>query len=456
MEQDILSSTGRQQRGFSARIVAAFEKYMPETFSLSIILTFAVIISALVFAPKASFDNIATSWFTGVFGILAFAFQMILILATGFAIADAPPVQKLLARLASNVTSPVRAVLVIFPIVGAAAWLNWGLGLVVGAFLSREIAKRNAIDFAWLVAASYSAWSICNCGLSSSIALSQASPGNVINFTEKATGHVIGLSQTIFAPFVLVPVTIITVVMAMIFVVMHPGNPIPGNFANQTVEMETDLHDASRGGRTVAQAIEGSVLGNIALIALGFAYIVQRAVAGEFDLDINMMILLFLLAGLALQQTPKAYAAAIRRAAGHMGSMLLQYPIYGGIMGILRGTGLASAIAQGFVAVATFKTLPLLAFASSMIITFLIPSAGGHWAVDGPIVIPAAVSLHASLPHTAMAVAMAENVSNMLQPFWAIPLVAIAGVKIQRVVGFTATTFFVSLFIYALSLLFIP
>jgi short-chain fatty acids transporter len=452
----VVVSSDRQGQGFAARIVAVFEKYMPETFSLSILLTFAVILGAVLAAPKHSLNDITSSWFTGAFGILAFAFQMILILATGFAIADAPPVQRLLKMLALNASSPGRAVLILFPIVAAAAWLNWGFGLVVGAFLSREIAKYNDLDFAWLVAGSYSAWSVCNAGLSSSIALSQASAGNVLNFTEKATGHIIGLNETVFAPFVLIPVVLIVGVMGMIFIRMHPNSPVRGIFAGHATEMEPDHEIEARAPRTLAAAIEGSVLGNIALIALGLAYIAQIVLAGEFELDINMMILLFLLIGLALQRTPKAYAAAIRRAAGHVGSMMLQYPIYGGIMGILKGTGLASTIAHGFVAIATSATLPLFAFASSLIITFLIPSAGGHWAVDGPIMIPAAAALHANLPHTAMAVAMAENVSNMLQPFWAIPLVAIAGVKIQRVVGYTAITFFVSLVIYALSLAFIP
>jgi short-chain fatty acids transporter len=161
---------------------------------------------------------------------------------------------------------------------------------------------------------------------------------------------------------------------------------------------------------------------------------------------------MFFLIGLALQRTPIAYADSIRRAAHQTGSMLLQYPMYGGIMGIMRGTGLAAAISKGFVAVATPVTLPLWSFLSSMIITLLIPSAGGHWAVDGPFVVPAALALHASVPHSIMAVAMAENVSNMLQPFWAVPVVAIAGIRIQRVMGYTAITFAVSLVIYAGSL----
>jgi short-chain fatty acids transporter len=175
-----------------------------------------------------------------------------------------------------------------------------------------------------------------------------------------------------------------------------------------------------------------------------------------FELDINTTILIFLLIGLALQRTPIAYADAIRGAARQTGSMLLQYPVYGGIMGIMIGTGLASVIAKAFVAIATPATLPVWSYLSSLIITLLIPSAGGHWAVQGPFVLPAALSLHASVPHTAMGVAMAENVSNMLQPFWAVPVVAIAGIRIQRVMGYTAVTFAVSLVIYAAALWLIP
>jgi short-chain fatty acids transporter len=175
-----------------------------------------------------------------------------------------------------------------------------------------------------------------------------------------------------------------------------------------------------------------------------------------FELDINTTILVFLLIGLALQRSPIAYADSIRRAAGQTGSMLLQYPIYGGIMGIMIGTGLAGLIAKAFVAIATPVTLPMWSYFSSLIITLLIPSAGGHWAVQGPFVLPAALSLHASLPRTAMGVAMAENVSNMLQPFWAVPMVAVAGIKIQKVMGYTAVTFVVSLVIYAAALWLIP
>ncbi len=444
------------RRGLVTGLVYAFEQIMPDPFVLSIGLTLLVILLALGFAPHASVPDILNSWYNGTFNILGFALQMILILATGYAIADAPVVQRGLRGLAGRVRTPTRAALLIFSVVGTAAWLNWGLGLVVGALLAREIARRVRVDFAWLVACSYSAWSVCNSGLSSSIALSQASHGNALNLVEKATGKVVGLSQTILAPFVFVPTLMVLVVMAAIFIRMHPKPEDVVEFKEAAASIEADSHARQAASSSVATRVERSVFGTLILLVLGVGYLAMTWVRKGFELDINTTILIFLLIGLALQGRPIAYADAIRKAAQQTGSMLLQYPMYGGIMGIMIGTGLASVIAKAFVVIATPVTLPLWSYLSSLLITLVIPSAGGHWAVQGPFVLPAALSLHASVPRTAMGVAMAENVSNMLQPFWAVPVVAIAGIRLQRVMGYTAITFAVSLVIYAAALWLIP
>ena len=447
-----------RRRGIVPSLVYVFEQVMPDPFVLSIGLTLVVSLAAVAFAPHALLPMILTSWYDGTFNILGFALQMILILATGYAIADAPIVQRGLRAMAAGVPTPIRAALTVFPIVAIAAWLNWGLGLIVGALLSREIAKRVKVDFAWLVAGSYSAWSVCNSGLSSSIALSQASHGNALNLVEKATGQVIPLSETVFAPFVLIPTTLVVVIMTAIFIWIHPkpDDVIVFKEAKTETEGEPDPHARGTAPSSFAARAERSILGTLVLLTLGGGYLAVTWQSKGFELDINTTILIFLLVGLALQRTPIAYADSIRKAAGQTGSMLLQYPVYGGIMGIMTGTGLASVIAKTFVAIATPTTLPVWSYLSSLIITLLIPSAGGHWAVQGPFVLPAALSLHASVPRAAMGVAMAENVSNMLQPFWAVPVVAIAGIRIQRVMGYTAITFVVSLVIYAMALWLIP
>ncbi|RZF30678.1 short-chain fatty acid transporter [Paraburkholderia sp. UYCP14C] len=447
-------------RGIVEGLVYVFEQVMPDPFVLSICLTFFVAVLAVLIAPTGNLPTLLDSWYTGTFGILGFALQMILILATGYAIAEAPIVQRGLRALASHANSPTRAALLVFPVVAVAAWLNWGLGLIVGALLSREIARRVDVDFAWLVAGSYSAWSICNSGLSSSIALSQASHGNALNLVEKATGHVVPLSETIFAPFVFIPTVLVVVVMTAIFIKMHPKAENVIAFRHSGEEAadapSDDPHARASSATSLAARLEQSMLGTLLLLALGIGYLAITWHKEGFDLDINNTILIFLMIGLALQRTPIAYANSIRRAARQTGSMLLQYPMYGGIMGIMKGTGLASMIAKAFVTIASPVTLPLWSYLSSLIITLLVPSAGGHWAVQGPFVLPAALSLHASVPRTAMGVAMAENVSNMLQPFWAVPIVAIAGIRIQRVMGYTAVTFAVSLVIYAAALWLVP
>ena len=442
-----------RDRGLVASMVHLFEQVLPDAFVLSIGLTVLVIALALAFAPNNSVPTILTAWYNGTFAILTYAAQMILMLAAGFAVADAAIVRAGLSRLSSRVRTPAHAVVLLFPLIALAAWLNWALGMILAAFLAREIGKRTKVDFAWLVAANYSAWSICNSGLSSPIPLSQASHGNVLNLTEKATGHVLPLTQTILAPFVLIPTVLVVVSMTLIFVLIHPKPEDTQVFSEAPTPLAEASEKRGRDAATPASRAERSFIGTALLLVVGVAYLLMTWSTKGFELDINSTILVFVLIGLALQGSPIAYANAIREASGHTGSMLLQYPVYGGIMGIMTVTGLAAVIAKMFVVVASPATLPIWSFLSSVVITFFVPSAGGHWAVQGPFVLPAAVNLHASIPHAAMGVAMAENVSNMLQPFWVAPVAAMAGIKLQRVMGYTAITFAVSFVIYGGALL---
>jgi short-chain fatty acids transporter len=137
------------------------------------------------------------------------------------------------------------------------------------------------------------------------------------------------------------------------------------------------------------------------------------------------------------------------------GSLVLQYPLYGGIMGIMTTTGLAGVISQLFLAFSIGRTLPFWTYVSSLTITLFIPSGGGHWAVQGPFVLPAALALHSSLAGTTMGVAMGESVANMIQPFFALPLLAIAGIPMRRMMGFMVITFVVALVAFGLSMLFL-
>jgi len=429
---------------------------MPDALILAVGLTALVALAAAIFAPMGTLPVILTSWYAGLFGILGFAFQMILVLVTGHALAHSPLVQLSLKALVRVVKTPNKAVVATFLTAALASWINWGFGLVVGAVLAREIAKDVRVDFAWLVAAAYSGFVIYASGPSGSIPLSQASPGNALNIVEKITGRIVPYSDSIFGMFNVVPTLLVVIIMPFVLIwlrprdeEMQPFKPPPESAAPPPPRAEPGT------ALSLTRRIERSPAGSLFLVAAGVGYLIVQAQAGSLSVDINLVIFLFLIAGLLLHGSPLNYADAVKNAARQTGSMMLQYPIYGGIMGIMTATGLAEQISRSIATAASAHTLPILSFISSIFISLIIPSGGGHWAVQGPFTIPAAVELNASIPASTMAVAMGEEVANMLQPFWALPLVAIAGIGIQRVLGFTVVTFFVSTLVYGAALLFL-
>ena len=192
-----------------------FERITPDPYIFAVVLTILTALLAAIFAPKGSAEVILTGWYNGLFSILAFAFQMVLVLVTGYALSNSRPVRQFLTRLAGVATTPKRAVVVIVTTVMVTSFVNWGCGLVVAGLLAREIAKRIRIDFGWLVAAAYSGWIIWASGLSSSIALAQATPGSVLNVVQKLTGKVLPLNETVFAPFNLLPVLLLVVIVPL-------------------------------------------------------------------------------------------------------------------------------------------------------------------------------------------------------------------------------------------------
>ena len=434
--------------------VYLFERLRPEPFVFAILLTILTAILAFVFAPKHTLPEVLTGWYGGIFQIFPFAFQMVLILVTGYALTSAPPVAALLRRIAAIPKTPRGAVALTVFVGLATVTLNWGFGLVASAVFAREIAKRHRLDFAWLLAAAYSGFLMFPPGLSSSIALAQATPGSPLNITEKLTGAVVPLGQSLLAPFNLVPSILLFIVLPWLFSRMEPAEADmqPADQARLAEEDKPKPRAISIGFGGV---MDRAWILNLALVVAAFGYIGMQLAHGTFHLDINALILIFLALGLLLHWRPIAYVDAVNNAARVTGSLLLQYPIYGGIMGMMTATGLAAVIAKWFIVISTPMTLPFWAFISSIIISIFVPSGGGHWAVQGPFIVPAAAALHVSQAAAAQAVGYGEGVANMIQPFWALPLLAIAGIGMRRVLGFTVMSFFVSLVIFGASVLFL-
>ncbi|MBV9874099.1 MAG: short-chain fatty acid transporter [Verrucomicrobia bacterium] len=455
-------------RRLTAFFVRVFERYTPDPYVLAVGLTVLTAILAALFAPKGSATTIFTGWYNGLFSILAFAFQVLLILVTGFALSTSAPVRTVLRRLASLGTTPNRAIVLTIVTVYFASFLNWGFGLVVAGLIAKEIAQRIRIDFGWLVGGAYSGWMIFSSGFSSSIALSLATPGSNLNIVEKVTGKVLPLSATLLTPLNLLPAVLLLIALPVLFCAIKPtDSEVQIAVLNPSDDPEKDqepegpdfapssrLREASSGEPvTLARRLEQSCVLNLVMVIAGIIALGCIWRQSGFFLDLNSVIFLFLIAGLLLHWRPIAYIQAVNRAARVTGPLILQYPLYGGIMGILISTGLADVVAKAFIQFADAHTLPFCNYVASLFISLFVPSAGGHWAVQGPFAVPAAVGLHASQAATAMGVAYGEQVADMIQPFWALPVVAVAGISIRRVMGFTVMSFLLGTALFGAALL---
>ena len=429
------------------------ERYIPNPYLYAVVLTFITVAAALIWTPSGLLKVVA-SWYDGIWNILAFAMQMALILVTGVTLADTPLVRGLLRRLASLPTRQAGAAITVFLAAAVASWLNWGFGLVVGALVAREIAKRlRDVDFGFLVAAAYMGFMVWASGLSSSIALATATHGSALNIVEKVTGKTAGFGETIFTAYNLVPVVLLVILMPVALYFMGPEETDMKKVDPQVLMRQDEVaHEGTR-ARTFATVLEDSWLLTVLLVLMGVVYEWHTIAAKGFHLDINGFIFIVLMLGLLFHWRPIRYVRAFESGARTVGPILLQFPLYGGIMGIMTGTGLAGIIAASFVAFSTQHTLPFWSFISSNIITLFVPSGGGHWAVQGPFMIPAAVKLHVGAAITAMGTAMGEETANMIQPFWALPILAIARLGIKDIMGYCVIGLIISLILFGGSLL---
>lgn len=431
--------------------VRIMQKWMPDPFLFAVILTFLTWGLSLALTDAGVVD-LGDYWFKGVFRLLPFAMQMILILVSGHALANAPLVRRGLDRLSSLPSTQGQAAVTVLLGAAAASLLNWGFGLVVGAILAKRVAARlRTADFAFLVAAAYSGFIVWESGLSSSIALISATPGSAMNFAETLGGRVLPLHETLLSALNLVPVALLLVILPLLFVWMQPRpeavRPFdPPREADDGEESETGPPTPAR---RIEEARPVSIL--LGILALGGLAAHLKTTGGT--IDINSVILLLLSLGVLLHGTPIRYVRAVNVAARTVGPLIIQYPLYGGIQGMLEHSGAAKVLSGWFVSLSTEWTLPFWSYVASALLNFFVPSGGGQWVVQGPIAIDAANTLGASHAATAMGVAFGDQVANMVQPFWALPLLAITGLGARHIMGYCVISFVAGFTIFGAALL---
>ncbi len=441
----------RSMGDFFSRIAG---RMLPDAFIFALILVLLTLLLGMI-VEGASIVEMAGYFGDGVWGFLVFSMQMVLILVTGSALATSRPVGRLLEGLAARAKTPAQAIVLVTLVMMAGCWLNWGFGLIVAALLARELARTvEGIHYPLLVASAYSGFIVWHAGLSASIPLKIAGPDAIME--EFAGGLIVPTSQTIFSWPSLFLVAVLMIIVPVVNRLMMPKGraaPVDSGAAPIDESGETE-HPPASSSPTPAERLERSTLLSMAIGLIGVIYIVVYFSRGG-GISFNIVNFIFLTAGIILHRTPINYVRAINKAVRTCGGIILQFPFYAGIMGMMINSGLAVTLSQAFVGISNERTFPLFTYLSAGIVNFFVPSGGGQWAVQGPIMIPAAHTLGVSPATAAMAIAWGDAWTNLVQPFWALPLLAVARLGIRDIMGYTTVVLIFSGIVTALFMLFV-
>ncbi|MDO5629008.1 MAG: TIGR00366 family protein [Mobilicoccus sp.] len=433
-------------RTLSAPMVRVVERWLPSSLVFAVVLT--VVVAAMAFGlTDAGPTEIVLAWGDGLTGLLAFMTQMALILLLGYVLANTGPVRKLLTRAAAIPKTPMQAYGFVALCAAVASLLTWGLGLVVAALLSIEVSRSGRergmkLHFPLLVAAGYSGFGVWHMGYSGSGPLAAATPGS---FVEDMVGQTVPITETIFSWWNLTGIVVAIIVLVATIVALTPKKDdhiveLPADSDLGTSSAGADSGGVVPGEITPADKIDASRAITLLLGVMLLVYLVMFFATNGFNLTLDIVNWTFLCLVLLLVESPRRLGELVADAARNVGDILLQFPLYAGILGLMDNTGLVQILSDVFVAIATPETLGLWAFLAGGLVNFFVPSGGGQFAVQAPIFLDAAKQLGVDPAIVIMGIAYGDQWTNMIQPFWALPLLAMARLRIRDVMGYTTVT----------------
>lgn len=426
---------------------------LPSPFSLAIFLSLLTAIAAITFARPSTtsvgtyLPLLAGYWETGLWELLEFSMQMMLILILGHALALSAAANALLQRLVQLPRNRAQAVLLVGSLSMCFGLINWGFGLIGGALLARKMgeeAHKRGMTFNYplMVAAAYSCMLVWHGGLSGSAPLKVAESQH---FLVDKMG-VIPVSETIFSRLNLVATGGSLLLLSLLMWWLAKKSNTVSTFL-VSAEAQTQLIEKSEKGIDYRQWFGRAVGLTILLIFLSKSWRLQTPALDLLNLNYINGILFGL--GLMAHGSINRYVQAVEIAMKDGTGILLQFPLYAGIMGMVKYSGLMVWLTEGMLTLANAQNFGIITLLSAGFVNLFVPSGGGQWAVQGPLVIDAALQLGVPLPKAVMALAYGDQLTNMLQPFWALPLLAITGAKAGEIFRYTALLCLAGLLIFA-------
>ncbi|MBI1951386.1 MAG: short-chain fatty acid transporter [Acidobacteria bacterium] len=418
-------------------IADACERWFPDAFVFALAAVLFVFVAGLALGEKPL--RLVAEFGGGFWTLVPFTMQMALVIIGGFVVASSPPLERLIRGLARLPNTPRGAVAFVAFFAMAASLLSWGLSLIFTGLLVREVTRRiEGIDYRAIGAAAYlglgSVWAL---GLSSSAALLQATPSTIPPALLPVTG-VIPLSKTIFLWQSLVVAAVLVAVSVAVAYFSCPDPARARTAASMGVRFEAKGIEIAE-ARTPAEKLERSPVLGVVIALLMLAFLLLQLFEKGFvaALDLNNFNFAFLALGLLLHRRPASFLQAVARAVPATAGVLIQFPFYGGIFGIIANTAIQPAMAGLFVAITTRGTFPLVVALYSAVLGIFVPSGGGKWIIEAPYVMAAANTWQVHLGWTVQIYNAAEALPNLINPFWMLPLMGILNVRARDLAGFS-------------------
>lgn len=445
----------------SERIVRGFKRFLPSPFTIAIILTVITAFLAWLLLKPVNTTNgqylwfLVESWESGLWdnsgGGIYFAFQMMLMLVLGHCLALTRPIQRIINQLVQYCTTTTNSAVIVGVSSMLMGFFNWGLGLIFGAILAREVGQKFAhmkkpLNFGLIGACAYLGMLVWHGGLSGSAPTKVMEPGYL---EEMMKG--IDLSPSFIIPSAIpfedtigsimnFTAALLLISVFAIFIWWIAKNSESGaipSISSEPMDKSIISSDQKGAEKIDSSKFVGLTVGLVFIIVGVFkAYHYSGSSTFGF-IQPNFINLMLLGLSLLLHRSIQQFLHGIQSAVGDISGILIQFPLYFGILGIMKQSGLIILFSDYLIEFADASSLPIYTFLSAGLVNFFVPSGGGQWAIQGPVLLQAAQELGADIPKTVMAMSYGDQLTNMLQPFWALPLLGITKLKAHEILPYT-------------------
>lgn len=447
-------------------IEAVFKRLMPSPFTIAILLSLLSIAIAKSYSSHSLID-LLSFWERGMWNppLLVFAFQMMLMLVLGHVLALTRPINLLIDKVSiyCNTTAKAASMVCFFTLL--ISLINWGLGLIFGAIFARkvaEISKKNnwAICYPIIGAAGYSGLMVWHGGISGSAPIKAAESGHIIELMRDIVSQnqihdlpkLISFSETVFSPMNLIITTSILVILPLFMFYLGKISK-PSEFQLVNRKEESIITSPKYAEKLDHSKLFAYLLG---IVMLGIAFYKAIVIPDRFTLNfINPNFINFLLLAFCILFHGNFYKflKAVNHAIVGTSGILIQFPIYFGIMSLMKESGMINQLSDFFVSISTEHSFPIYTLFSAGLVNIFVPSGGGQWAIQGPIIIEASTTMGLNLSKNIMALAYGDQLTNMLQPFWALPLLGITGLKAKEILPYTVMLMLVGASVFIIGLM---